>query len=385
MIPESADVVVMGGGVIGASIAYHLARRGIKAVVLEKGDPVAGSSGACDGLVFMQSKKPGIHLKLALESRKRFETLAHELDYPIEFETPGGMVVIDTDDEMAAMEKFVYEQKAVGLAVDLLDGKEARKLEPALSAHIAGATFSCLDAQVNPIALTVGFLKAAQRLGSVYIARCGAEGIEVSQGRVTGVRTARGTIHAPIAVCACGVGSPEIGETMGLAIPIKPRRGQLLVTERMPRLIGHCMISARYIAAKFDPELARLGGEGLSLEQTQSGNILIGSTREFAGFDRRNTIDGISGIARYALTILPGLKDVHIIRTFAGLRPYTPDGLPVLGTAPEPVGLILAAGHEGDGIALSPITGQLIAELIDTGTTAISLDDFRLERFKPGH
>jgi sarcosine oxidase subunit beta len=136
------------------------------------------------------------------------------------------------------------------------------------------------------------------------------------------------------------------------------------------------------VAAKFKPELAAAGGMGFSLEQADSGNILIGSTREFVGFDRRTTFDGIRTIARRIVSVIPALTHVPVIRTFGGLRPYTPDGLPILGKVAGLEGFIMAAGHEGDGIALAAITGELIADLIATGRTQFPLEDFRLERFR---
>jgi sarcosine oxidase subunit beta len=123
---------------------------------------------------------------------------------------------------------------------------------------------------------------------------------------------------------------------------------------------------------------------GFSLEQADSGNILIGSTREFVGFDRRTTFDGVRTIASRIVPVIPALKHVPVIRTFGGLRPFTPDGLPILGKVAGLEGFIMAAGHEGDGIALSAITGELIADLIATGRTQFSLDAFRLERFLEG-
>jgi sarcosine oxidase subunit beta len=146
-------------------------------------------------------------------------------------------------------------------------------------------------------------------------------------------------------------------------------------------MIKGCFISARYLAAKHNPELAKGKGEGIAIEQTESGNLLLGSTREFVGFDRRTTVEGLRGIARRTMAVLPGLSDLNVIRSFAGLRPFTPDGLPILGPVEAVEGFIMAAGHEGDGIALSPITGELIAQHITEGRTEIPLETFRLERF----
>jgi sarcosine oxidase subunit beta len=150
----------------------------------------------------------------------------------------------------------------------------------------------------------------------------------------------------------------------------------------LPPLLQHCLISAQYVAVKFKPELAAAGGMGFSLEQADSGNILIGSTREFVGFDRRTTFEGMRTIASRIAPVIPALQRVPVIRTFGGLRPYTPDGLPILGKVAGLEGFIMAAGHEGDGIALSAITGELIADLIATGRTQFPLDAFRLERFR---
>jgi sarcosine oxidase subunit beta len=382
VVSRTADVLIIGAGVIGTSIAYHLTRHGVKPLLVEKGDPAAGSSGACDGLVFLQSKKPGLHLRLALESRRRFDGLNDVLDGNIEFKNPGGMCLIESEAELAAMRVFVEEQRRSGLAVELIDGDEARRREPCLSQKVTAATFSTLDSQVNPYALTFAFLRAAKSAGARILTGEEVKGIEAARERATGVLTDKGRISAPVLVNAAGALAAEVGRMAGLEVPITPRRGQILVTAAVPPLLRHCLISAQYVAAKFRPELAEKGGMGFSLEQADSGNILIGSTREFAGFDRRTTFEGIRTIAGRIVPVIPALARVPVIRTFGGLRPYTPDGLPILGKVAGLEGFIMAAGHEGDGIALSAITGELIADLIATGRTQFPLDAFRLERFR---
>jgi sarcosine oxidase subunit beta len=384
VVPKTADAVIIGAGVIGASIAYHLTRHGIRSLVLEKSDPAAGSSGACDGLVFMQSKKPGLHLKLALESRKRFDGLVDQLGSGIEFRNPGGMCLIESEAELAAMQLFVAEQRKSGLDVELIDGAEARRREPCLSEKVIAATYCAIDAQVNPYALTFAFLRAAKAAGAQVLTGEAVTAIETQSGKVRSVATSGHRINTPLVVNAAGALAADVGRLVGLDIPIVPRRGQILVTAAVPPLLRHCLISAQYVAAKFKPELAATGGMGFSLEQTDSGNILIGSTREFVGFDRRTTFEGIRTIASRIAPVIPALKRVPVIRTFGGLRPYTPDGLPILGKVAGLEGFIMAAGHEGDGIALSAITGELIADLIATGRTQFPLEDFRLERFREG-
>ena len=381
MLPKKTDVVIIGGGVIGSSIAYHLSKRKIEVVLLEKGDLASGASSACDGLIFLQSKKPGVHLQLALESKKRFDHLGEELEFDIEYKNHGGMVVIENEQELQAMKLFVEKQQKIGLDVSLLDTDQARKMEPSLSEKILGSAFSPLDGQVNPILLTFAFISAAKKLGTEVLTHIEITGIELKSGRIRSIKTSKGEIETDIIINATGVYAATIGKLIDLDIPIKPRRGQILVTEAAPQILSRGLLSAGYIAAKFDPSLAESQGVGISMDQTSSGNLLLGSTREFVGFDKRTTYEGINNILRNTSRIIPQLKNMHIIRSFAGLRPYTPDGLPILGKVQGIEGFIMAAGHEGDGMALSPITGELIAELIDAGETSISLDHFRLERF----
>ena len=374
-------VIVIGGGVIGASVAWHLSIQGTPVTLIEEREPASGSSGACDGLIFMQSKKPGIHLELALESLGRFKELSRSLPVPIEFEPCGGMVIIETQEEYRAMETYAEDQRAIGLSVDILDRDEALKKEPNLSPDILGAAWSPLDAQVNPIGLTLGFISGARRAGARILTGTRATGLATQSGRVTGVCTDRGRFEADLVVNACGAKSPGIAAMAGISLPIKPRRGQIMVTQATAPLISCCMISAKYIAAKYNPAIAESAGEGVSVEQTENGNLLLGSTREFAGFDTANTLAGMRTILKNTSKIIPKLKGLQIIRSFAGLRPWTPDGLPLLGPVGGIEGFFMAAGHEGDGIALSPVTGDLVSKMILGRPTGLSMAPFSPDRF----
>jgi len=378
---KRADVVVIGGGIIGTAIAYFLSRQKINVILLEKGGIASGSSGACDGAVVMQTKKPGVHLKLAMQSHALLSRMQDHLPVPLEYKKNGGLIVIETEDEKTAMQQFVEAQRQAGLDVELVDHKQLRALAPHLSDHLIGATYSPLDSKINPIALTLGFAMGAKQMGLKILTGTAVLDIEVEGRQISAVVTAAGKIETRTVVNATGVYASEIGRMLGIEIPIKPRRGQLLVTEARPGLLKPWLGSANYIAAKFNPQLAKEGAGGVSIDQTQNGNLLLGATREFVGYDKRTTVEGLKQIASRAVRILPDLKHTHLIRAFAGLRPYTPDGLPILGEVQKIKGLIMAAGHEGDGIALSAITGKLISELVIDGKTDVALDSFNLKRF----
>lgn len=384
MALKNADVVIAGGGVIGSAIAYYLSLKGVDVVLLEKEGIGSGSSGACDGAVLMQSKKPGIHLKMAMESHKLLEELQAQLPVSFEFEKNGGLIVIETEEERILMEQHVKAQREAGLAVELIDGKQLRKLSPHLSPHLRGATYSSSEGKINPLALTLGFIRGAMQLGARIITGTKVVDIKTDGEQIASVQTDKGEIQTHTLVNAVGAYAPQIGKMLDIDIPIRPKRGQILVTEPRPGLLKPCLLTASYIAAKYNSASKNKNGGGLSIDQTHNGNLLLGSTRELVGYDKRNSADGLKQIASRAVRILPDLKDMMLIRAFAGLRPYTPDGLPILGKVEKIKGLIMAAGHEGDGIALSAITGKLISELIINGETDVSLDNFSLNRFSTG-
>lgn len=385
---HTSDVVIIGGGVIGTAIAYYLSKQGIRATLLERKDVCSGTSGACDKAISLQSKNPGPHLALALESAAMYDELGEELECDLEYKQGGGMIAIENTSQLSIIANFVERQKKSGLAVDLLSGEEARRRQPALSPHLVAATYCAADAEVNPLKVTFGYARAARRRGAIIKTGEEVRDIIAERGKVAGVVTAGGYYKTKVVVNAAGVYAPLIGRMVGIEIPIRPRRGQIIVTEAVPPLIHGDLWSARYIVAKYNPELIRQEdpeaadlGVGMAVGQTHDGTLLIGGTREFTGYDAKTTPEALSAILRHAAAIVPALRQIHVIRAFAGLRPYTADGLPILGPVDGLQGFIMAAGHEGDGIALAPITGKVIAEYIATGVMPQGMSEFLLGRF----
>jgi len=382
---KTADIVIIGGGVIGASSAWQLARRGKKVILVERSDHAAGASGSCDQAIIMQSKNPGVHLKLALASVDMFEAMPAEFKKETEFVRHGGMILIENQDELEVMQKFVKRQQETGLKVELLDAKAMHARQRGLAAHLVGAAYSPQDAAANPYKLNLALAALAREAGAEILLHTTATGFRREGDRVAGVETSSGTIGAETVILAAGAWSPLLAGQLGLDIPIKPRRGQIVITEPVAPLINSVVLSAFYIAVKYNPALAdkpeNKGAQGLSLDQSRKGNILIGATREFVGYDTRTTREGVRDILKNATRMAPALKDIGVIRVMAGLRPYTPDGLPLLGWAPSAPGLFLACGHEGDGIALSLVTGRLVAEQLCDGTTFMDIEALRPGRF----
>lgn len=383
-----ADIVIAGGGVIGSSIAYYLAKRGKKVIVVEKNDHASGASGSCDQMVILQSKNPGIHLTLALSSAEMYKNLEKELGFKIGYHNDGGMILIETADEMKVMEDFVAKQKRIGLQVEILDRKEAAKRQKGLAEHIVGSTYSPQDAHVDPFMLNLGYARAARRLGAEILLKTEVTGIITQNQKVFGVQTSRGLIETPVLINAAGPWAALIGRMAGLELPIVPRRGQIVISEPVPPYISGDILSAQYIVAKYNPHLIEKApnrsvqlGVGLALSQTEKGNILIGATREFVGYDLSNTREGIREVLKNASRLVPGLKDINFIRVMSGVRPYTPDGLPLIGYVQSIEGFFMAAGHEGDGIALAPVTGRIAADLLCDGQTFMEVQALDPNRF----
>lgn len=378
-----SDVIVIGAGVIGASIAFRLAQAGYSVTIIDRGVPGAGASGSCDQAIFLQSKQPGLHMRLALHSRDMFDSLTEELGANLDFQPDGGMVVIENEAQWEFMSSFVPRQREAGIDIALLSGEEARQMQPRLSPNIWGAAVSMVDAEVNPLLLNTAFLDAAQRAGARVLRHTEMlSTIEDDDGVICGIQTNSGPLYGGLVVNAAGPYAASVGERAGVPTAVKPRRGVILITEPVPQFINGVLLCAQYVAAKHLQHAAGNApphGIGLSLGQTAGGSVLIGGSREFTDFSRDVSSSLITEIAKHSSRLLPELGKLRLVRAMVGFRPYTGDGLPVIEQSRP--GWITAAGHEGDGIALAPITGQLVLDLIrGDGPTQHFLPDLSSSR-----
>jgi len=389
MLP-SADVVVIGGGVIGTAITYYLIKQGIQVCLVERGDLGSGTSSTCADGVLLQTKTVGPKLDLARASLRLYHGLAEELETDLEFTNDGGMLIAQTEPEIDFVRGQVEKLQHAGVQVEYLKAEEARSLQPALAPHICGASYCPEDSSVNPLKLVQAYANAAQRLGATFRTFTTVVGIERQGDKISAVLTAAGKIPTETIVNAAGIWAPALSRMVGLDLPIIPRKGELVVTEAVPPVLRGRLISANYLMSKQMPGEAGQAPSttqaspmqaGVLAGQTHSGQLLIGSTREFAGWDRRSTYRAIRELIRQTVELLPFMRHVHVLRSYAGLRPATADGLPILERSPHLPGFFVAAGHEGDGIALSPVTGKLMAELITGKIGDAQLAPFASSRF----
>ncbi|WP_030841127.1 NAD(P)/FAD-dependent oxidoreductase [Streptomyces sp. NRRL S-475] len=374
----TCDVVVVGAGVVGAATALYAARAGLDTVVVDRGPVAGGTTGAGEGNLLVSDKEPGPELELALLSARLWTGLAREgLGRAVEYEAKGGLVVAGTDRALTGLEKLAAEQRAAGVEAVPVPPDRLTDLEPYLAPGLAGGMHYPQDAQVMPALAAAHMLRAS----NAWV-RTGREVTAVLRGpdgAVRGVRTDRGDLHAPAVVNAAGTWGGEVAARAGVRLPVRPRRGFVIVTEPLPPRIRHKVYAADYVADVASDSAALQTSP--VVEGTPAGPVLIGASRERVGFDRSLSLPALRALAAGATGLFPFLAGVRAMRTYAGFRPYLPDHLPAIGPDPRVPGLFHACGHEGAGIGLATGTGHLIAQALTGRPPDLDLGPFRPDRF----
>jgi len=373
----TADVVVIGAGVVGAACAYYLTRAGATVTVVDRGGVAGGTSGRGEGNLLVSDKTPGPELDLALHSLSLWSSLASTLDGArFEYEPKGGLVVAATEAGLAGLRSLASAQRAAGVVVE--SDVDPQVYEPHLRDGLAGAAFYPQDSQVQPMLAAAQLLRAARQAGAAVRLGETVTGLEPRPSGVS-VRTSTGTIAAGAVVNAAGTWASGVAALAGVRVPVRPRRGFLLVTEPLPPVVRHKVYAAEYVST-----VASSAGDRQTsavVEGTRAGTILIGSSRERVGFDDSLPLPVLARLAAQAVDLFPFLGAVQALRAYHGFRPYSPDHLPIIGADPRVPWLLHACGHEGAGVGLAPATGEAIAALVSGATAPIELHPFRPERF----
>ncbi len=380
---RSIDVVVVGAGVVGAACAYHLAAAGVRVRLYDRSYVASGSSGACEGNVLAWDKELERELPLALRSAELWEALAVELPDDFEYDRKGSIVVAETEAEQAAAAERSRVLAGLGVAGEVLDADALRREEPHAAHDLPGGVLYPGDAQLEPRLATAALVRGAVARGAELVTDERVERIlRAPSGRAAGVETRSGRVPADAVVVAAGVWTPELLATAGLTVPVTPRKGQIVVLERSPVIFHRKLSEAGYVAAvEADDAALQIA---MVVESTPSGTALLGSSRQHVGFDREVEISVAGAIARRAARFFPVLRDARALRVYAGLRPLTPDHVPIIGPFAEAPNLCVATGHEGAGIGLAPATGELVAAWHTGAAAQLPIAGFAPARFAPG-
>lgn len=384
------DVVVIGAGVIGTSVAYHIQKKGYNVCLVETGDIASGTSSHCDAVALICDKDPGIDTKQGFASLLRFKELRDELSYDFDFVQRGCLYVCEAEEEMEAAKQYVDAQVADGYDMWMLDRNELFEREPYLARDLVGGFWSNPDAGVNPYKLCFAFVNELKKMGATVMANTEVLDIKLTDGKVDAVVTDHGEIKTEKVINCAGVWAPFIGRMVGIDIPIQPRKGCIMISERGNPVVHQKVQEFGYMMSKFDnikferkvAPIIEENNVAMVIEPTPADNFMLGSNRALKGYNIASEIDVMKAEAMRGIRFFPIIKEINCIRTYAGMRPFVIDHLPIVSEVETVPGFYIAAGHEGDGISLSAITGKMMAQIISGEETDFNIDQLKFSRFQ---
>ncbi len=374
-LPKTADVVIIGGGVMGTSTAYHLAKKGVKNVVLIEKEPFFGmmSTGQCAGGIRHQFSSE-INIRFSIESIKMLERFPEEMDQDIDLRFTGYLFLLTNEEDVAAFRKNVELQHSLGIMTHWLEPDEIARMVPLVNIEgVLAGTFYERDGLCDPSSVVQGYVKNARRLGAKLFTETAATGIRMKGNQIVAVETNRGVIETRTVVNACGAWAPQIGRMVGVDIPIDPIRRQIVVTTPIPEIPP-------------DFPFVIFFREALYFHREGEG-ILTGKSNpnETPGYKLDVDPEWELIHMEEAMYRLPVLEKAGLLTHWAGLYEVTPDAHPILGRIPTVEGFYVMAGFSGHGFMHGPIAGLLIAEeIVDGRAHTIDIEPFRYDRFLVG-
>ena len=368
---SKADVVIIGGGINGCSLAYRLAKKGLDVVVVEKNYLSSGATGAC-GAGIRQQWSTRENALLAIQSVKIFEQLSKELGQDVEFRQGGYLIAVHDENEMKQAEKNVAMQRSLGLKVDILEPEKITNIVPILDVkgmRAIGATFCPTDGHANPFKTTFAYADAARKLGAEINTHTKVIDLKTTQKTIRAVVTDQKTIRTGVVVNAAGIDSKTIAERINVKLPLRPFRKEIIATERLQPLFEAMVISFK---------------DGIYFSQQKEGQIVGGIPipEEKEGYKTMPTFAFLQHMARTLTRYAPILKHVNLLRHWTGFYDVTPDARPILGEVKEVKGFVQCNGFSGHGFMISPMVSNLLADLIVDRKTSEILGNLSLERFK---
>lgn len=384
---KCVDAVVIGGGIIGLSNAYWLAKRGLSVALVEAGDLVAGTSARCDGNNYICDTAPGeVTQTMRLAVSEITSLVKNELDDDVDWIENGMFTIAEDEEQLEQARIQCSEKQADGVICRMVDSKELHEAEPNLAPDICGAIEFTEGGSLSPILLGFAMGRKIESLGGTILKFTKVTGIGLNpDGSVGTVITDQGEIRTKYVVNAAGVWSPEIGRMAGVEIPVTMMKGDLLVAESDVRISNRyvCEIGYNFLrndqAISGEDAVRQKYGIGFLTEPTGANNSLVGFSK-YPGTDVSTNVEVTRAIAKRAIRFYPMIKDVNLIRTYAGLRPWSPDHEPIISRTKVP-GFYVCSGHCGSGIAYGPLSGKLITQMILGEKTDVDVSRYDLYRF----
>jgi sarcosine oxidase subunit beta len=369
---KRAEVAIVGGGIIGASIAYHLASRGVKGIaVFEREEELGtGSTGKCAGGVRLQfSTRANVEMsRISIEALKRFE---EELGNPVDFKQNGYLFALTGEEDLEAFRKNADTQKSLGVPVQVLTPEEARSIVTDLRIDdLVGATFCHEDGIANPHAIVQGYASGARRLGATFLKSTEVTAMEVSSGRITSLTAGGERFEVGTVVNAAGPWAKVVAGLAGVTLPVEPVRRQYFITKTLP-----------WIPDTFP--LLIDWGTGVYMHK-ESGGMLVGESNlnEPPSFHQQVDWDFLATVSEHAIARVPRLEQAEIATGVAGLYEISPDHNAILGPVPGIDNFVCANGFSGHGMQHAPAVGLAIAELLTEGSaTSVDLAPYAFDRF----
>lgn len=368
-----ADVIIVGGGIIGCAAAYYLTKKGCSVLVLEGSKDIGNGGSSRNGGGVRQSGRDPRELPLAMYGIKNlWPTLSEELEVDCEYHQDGNLRLGKTEKHLEILQGLTDRAKACGLDVRMIDGDEVRAINPYLSDEVIGASWCPTDGHANPLTTTLGYYKMARRLGARFITEEPVVVLRKIKGHLRQVITKDNVYEGDTVILAAGLGSRDIAATVGIDIPMQPAMLEALVTEAQPPMFDQMLGTAE----------ADFYGH-----QTKHGSFVFGGTSGLEGFTKDNHTPVTSSISvpstcRGIIKYFPVLRDAKIVRTWAGWMDLCADKVPVISTVSEVPGLILACGFSGHGFGIAPAVGTVLSQLALHEPTAVDLHELRYDRFR---